>query len=64
MSRQLLSAEDYLAMAVAAAELARMSRNPIRREYNKALSNRYRALSSRASAATESASIPLRTEKV
>lgn len=45
MPRQRLTAEDYAAMAVAAAELATMSINPIRREYNKALSKRYRALS-------------------
>lgn len=53
MARQRLTAEDFAAMSVAAAELARMSTNPIRRRYNEALSVSYRALSVRDSAATE-----------
>lgn len=51
MARQRLTPSDYAAMAIAADELARMSANPIRSRYNKALSNRYRALSLHAVAA-------------
>lgn len=52
MARQRLTADDYAAMAVAAEEMAGRSVG-IRKEMNKALSERYRALSVRLSAATE-----------
>lgn len=54
MKSQPMTSDDYAAMELAAAELSGMSKNPIRRAYNKALSLRYRALSVRASEATES----------
>lgn len=50
MRRQRLTSDDYAAMAVAADELAAMSANPIRARNNKALSERYRALSLRSAA--------------
>lgn len=50
MRRQRLTSDDYAAMAVAADELAAMSTNPISAKNNKALSERYRALSLRAAA--------------
>jgi hypothetical protein len=53
MARQYLSTDDYAAMAVAAEEMAERSAG-IRKEMNKALSERYRALSVRASVAAES----------
>lgn len=52
MGRQRLTADDYAAMAVAAEELAVRSVG-IRKEMNKALSERYRALSVRGSVAAE-----------
>lgn len=52
MVRQRLTAEDYAAMAVAAEELAERSVG-IRKEMNKALSERYRALSVRGSVTAE-----------
>lgn len=61
MKSQQLTSADYAAMQVAAAELSGMSKNPIRRAYNKALSLRYRALSLRVSEATESTPL-LKTE--
>jgi hypothetical protein len=64
MARQRLTAEDYAAMSVAAAELARMSTNPIRRRYNEALSVSYRASSLRTSAATEGDAAPQVVETV
>lgn len=53
MARQRLTSSDYAAMAVAADELARISTNPERARNNKALSERYRALSERISGAAE-----------
>ncbi|MNN66725.1 hypothetical protein D3C76_1677670 [compost metagenome] len=50
--RQRLTPDDYAAMAVAADELAGISVG-IRKEMNKALSERYRALSVRGSVAAE-----------
>lgn len=64
MARQRLTAEDYAAMSVAAAELARMSTNPIRRRYNEALSVSYRASSLRISVAAESDAAPQVVETV
>lgn len=52
-ARQRLTAEDYAAMAIAAEELAARSVG-VRKEMNKALSERYRALSVRGSVAAES----------
>jgi hypothetical protein len=50
MKAQHFTPEDYAAMAVAAEELARISTNPLRARNNKALSERYRALSLRSAA--------------
>jgi hypothetical protein len=50
MKSQHFTSEDYAAMAVAAEELARISTNPLRARNNKALSERYRALSLRSAA--------------
>ncbi|MBG6289495.1 hypothetical protein I5I61_18735 [Pseudomonas nitroreducens] len=47
MARQRLTADDYAAMAVAAAEMAERSVG-IRKEMNKALQQHYRAVASRA----------------
>lgn len=57
------NAADYAAMAVAAEELAGMT-GGIRREMNKALSRRYRALSGRLSAATDRQVLQIQAEKV
>lgn len=64
MPRQPLTADDYAAMAVAAAERARMSKNPIRSRYNEALSASYRASSLRASVAAEKHAIAYDRESV
>lgn len=53
MCRQRLTPSDYAAMAAAAEDLARISKHPERARNNKALSERYRALSVRDSVAAE-----------
>lgn len=63
MARQRLTADDYASMAVAAEEMAERSVG-IRKEMNKALQERYRALSVRLSAATEEREIVRATESV
>ena len=63
MARQRLTADDYAAMAVAAAEMAERSVG-VRKEMNKALQDRYRALATRKSAATGLQRETLETESV
>lgn len=60
--RQRLTAEDYAAMAIAADELAVRGAG-IRKEMNKALSEHYRALSVRFSAATGKREVMQLTEE-